>query len=60
MFVCEKGPRSYEAARIFLNYGYKNISYLGGGIAFFREVNKYFENYPDANKEINNRIDVLN
>ncbi len=31
MFVCEKGPRSYEAARLFINNGYKNVSYLGGG-----------------------------
>jgi NADPH-dependent 2,4-dienoyl-CoA reductase/sulfur reductase-like enzyme/rhodanese-related sulfurtransferase len=31
MFICEKGPRAYEAARLFKNSGYKNISYLGGG-----------------------------
>ena len=40
MFVCEKGPRSYEAARIFMNYGYKNISYLGGGNAFYKAAGK--------------------
>ena len=31
MFTCEKGPRAYEAARLFKNSGYRNISYLGGG-----------------------------
>ena len=31
MFICEKGPRAYEAARLFKNSGYKNVSYLGGG-----------------------------
>ena len=40
MFVCEKGPRSYEAARIFMNFGYKNISYLGGGNAFYKAAGK--------------------
>jgi rhodanese-related sulfurtransferase len=40
MFICEKGPRSYEAARIFTNYGYKNIFYLGGGILFYSNIIK--------------------
>jgi NADPH-dependent 2,4-dienoyl-CoA reductase/sulfur reductase-like enzyme/rhodanese-related sulfurtransferase len=31
MFTCEKGPRAYEAARLFKNSGFKNVSYLGGG-----------------------------
>jgi NADPH-dependent 2,4-dienoyl-CoA reductase/sulfur reductase-like enzyme/rhodanese-related sulfurtransferase len=38
MFVCEKGPRSYEAARIFTNQGFKNISYLGGGLIMLKEL----------------------
>ena len=41
MFVCEKGPRSYEAARIFMNYGFKNISYLGGGNVFYKAAKKF-------------------
>jgi NADPH-dependent 2,4-dienoyl-CoA reductase/sulfur reductase-like enzyme/rhodanese-related sulfurtransferase len=42
MFVCEKGPRSYEAARIFVNNGYRNISYLGGGNLFYSKISKSF------------------
>ena len=38
MFVCEKGPRSYEAARIFKNNGYKNVSYLGGGNLLYSRI----------------------
>ncbi len=40
MFICQKGPRSYEAARIFTNYGYKNISYLGGGNELYSKIIK--------------------
>lgn len=43
MFLCEKGPRSYEAARIFMNYGYKNISYLGGGNSYYKAAGKKFD-----------------
>lgn len=43
MFLCEKGPRSYEAARIFMNYGYNNISYLGGGNAYYKAAGKKFD-----------------
>jgi len=50
MFICERGPRSLEAARIFMNYGYKNISYLGGGNNFYREMNKNFDNSTDSIK----------
>ncbi len=43
MFVCEKGPRSYEAARMFTNYGYKNVSYLGGGnLLYSRIINSHY------------------
>ena len=31
MVVCQKGPRSYEAARTLLNKGFKSVCYLGGG-----------------------------
>ncbi|MGB5893478.1 MAG: FAD-dependent oxidoreductase [Ignavibacteriaceae bacterium] len=48
MFICEKGPRSLEAARIFMNYGYKNVSYLGGGNTFYKEVIKETGNDPDS------------
>jgi rhodanese-related sulfurtransferase len=36
--VCEKGPRSYEAARLLNNKGMKNVKYLGGGAAFYNET----------------------
>jgi NADPH-dependent 2,4-dienoyl-CoA reductase/sulfur reductase-like enzyme/rhodanese-related sulfurtransferase len=36
--VCEKGPRSYEAARLLKNKGLKNVQYLGGGATFFSEM----------------------
>jgi len=42
MFVCEKGTRSYEAARMFMNYGYKNISYLGGGNLLYNKISEYY------------------
>jgi NADPH-dependent 2,4-dienoyl-CoA reductase/sulfur reductase-like enzyme/rhodanese-related sulfurtransferase len=42
MFICEKGSRSYEAARIFINNGYKNISYLGGGLVMYKELDHEF------------------
>ena len=41
MFVCEKGLRAYEAARIFINHGFKNVSYLGAGNLLFNEINKF-------------------
>ena len=37
--VCEKGPRSYEATRLLNNKGIKNVKYLGGGAAFYSEIN---------------------
>ena len=40
MFLCEKGGRSYEAARMFVNYGFKNISYLGGGNLIYSRINE--------------------
>ncbi|MFC2084037.1 FAD-dependent oxidoreductase [Bacteroidota bacterium] len=38
MFICEKGSRAYEAARILYNKGHKNVSYLGGGVLFYKEL----------------------
>ena len=31
IFICTKGGRSYETARLFANNGFKNVAYLGGG-----------------------------
>jgi rhodanese-related sulfurtransferase len=59
MFICERGPRSLEAARIFMNYGYKNISYFGGGNNFYKEVNKRSDKYVDLNNEKNKSINTL-
>lgn len=59
MFICEMGPRSLEAARIFMNYGYINVSYLGGGNNFFKEINKKNNNYADSKKEKNESINTL-
>ena len=38
MFICEKGPRAYEAARIFVNHGYKDVCYLGGGTLLYSMI----------------------
>jgi NADPH-dependent 2,4-dienoyl-CoA reductase/sulfur reductase-like enzyme/rhodanese-related sulfurtransferase len=59
MFICEKGPRSIEAARIFMNYGYKNVSYLGGGNTFYKEVIKESDNYTDSKSAKNESINTL-
>lgn len=40
MFVCERGPRAYEAARAFLKHGHKNVSYLGGGNLLYDAICK--------------------
>ena len=49
--VCEKGPRSYEAARLLKNKGIKNVQYLGGGVAFYTEI----KNGAPNEKKMNNR-----
>jgi rhodanese-related sulfurtransferase len=59
MFICEKGPRSLEAARIFMNYGYKNVSYLGGGNNFYKEMNMRIENNIASKKEKNESVNTL-
>jgi NADPH-dependent 2,4-dienoyl-CoA reductase/sulfur reductase-like enzyme/rhodanese-related sulfurtransferase len=40
IFVCTKGSRSYESARLFANNGYKHVAYLGGGSLLLSELNK--------------------
>lgn len=37
-FVCGMGARGYEAARMFLKHGYRNVSYLGGGILLYGAI----------------------
>ena len=59
MFICEKGPRSLEAARIFINYGYNNVSYLGGGNTFYKEVIKESDNYNESKSVKNESINTL-
>ncbi|MBT8381186.1 MAG: FAD-dependent oxidoreductase [Ignavibacteria bacterium] len=36
--VCEKGPRSYEAARLLKSKGKSNVQYFGGGATFYKEI----------------------
>ncbi len=55
LFVCEKGPRAYEAARVFLNRGHKNVSYLGGGNLLYTAVNRFAE---AARKRVTTETDV--
>ena len=31
LFICEKGPRAYEAVRMTINNGFNNVAYLAGG-----------------------------
>ncbi|TAL67325.1 MAG: hypothetical protein EPN82_15235 [Bacteroidetes bacterium] len=38
LIVCQKGPRSYEAARTFINEGFRDVKYLGGGLQFAKTV----------------------
>jgi len=59
MFICEKGTRSLEAARIFMNYGYKNVSYLGGGNTFYKEVIKESDNNIESKSAKNESINTL-
>ena len=48
IFVCGMGSRGYEAARMFLNHGYKRVSYLGGGILLYDAVR--VENFKRLNR----------
>ncbi len=38
MFVCERGPRAYEAARLFMEHGHNRVSYLGGGNLLYSRI----------------------
>ena len=38
MFVCERGTRGYEAARLFRLNGHSNVSYLGGGNLLYSKI----------------------
>jgi len=40
IFICTKGGRSYESARLFSNHGYKDVAYLGGGSLLLNELYK--------------------
>ena len=55
MFLCSKGPRSYEAARLLINNGFKNISYLGGGMVMYKEITRELKH-----KVINDNVKTPN
>ncbi len=38
VFVCQKGPRSYEFAKYFKSIGAKNVAYLGGGVQMYKKM----------------------
>ncbi len=40
LLVCQKGPRSYEAAVAMKEKGFKNLNYLGGGVQLWKPVLK--------------------
>ncbi len=46
MFVCERGPRGYEAARLFKENGHRNVSYLGGGNLLYSKIEKCLSARP--------------
>lgn len=52
MFVCERGPRAYEAARLFLKHGLRNVSYLGGGNLLYEAVIKSRIDIPSSRVSI--------
>lgn len=35
VMLCERGSRSYEAARLLKNKGFKKVAYIGGGAKFY-------------------------
>lgn len=39
IFICTKGGRSYESARLFSNNGFKHAAYLGGGSLLLNDLN---------------------
>jgi NADPH-dependent 2,4-dienoyl-CoA reductase/sulfur reductase-like enzyme/rhodanese-related sulfurtransferase len=38
LVVCQKGPRSYEAAMTFIQNGFKDVKYLGGGVQMAQQL----------------------
>src|SRR3989339_762718 len=38
LIICQKGPRSYEAVRTFINAGFSNVQYIGGGYQFSKVI----------------------
>jgi NADPH-dependent 2,4-dienoyl-CoA reductase/sulfur reductase-like enzyme/rhodanese-related sulfurtransferase len=38
LVVCQKGPRSYEAAITFIQNGFKEVKYLGGGVQMAQQL----------------------
>jgi len=38
LVVCQKGPRSYEAALTFIQNGFKDVKYLGGGVQMAKQL----------------------
>ncbi len=38
IFVCQKGPRSYEGAFFLKKLGFENIGYLGGGMQLLSKI----------------------
>ncbi|HSD63536.1 MAG TPA: FAD-dependent oxidoreductase [Ignavibacteriaceae bacterium] len=54
LIICEKGPRSYEAAKILMNNGFNNAAYLAGGHFFYDKISRSsaFGLYEIENKEM--------
>lgn len=38
IFVCQKGPRSYEGAVLFKKAGFEKVGYLGGGVQLLLKI----------------------
>jgi NADPH-dependent 2,4-dienoyl-CoA reductase/sulfur reductase-like enzyme/rhodanese-related sulfurtransferase len=38
LVVCQKGPRSYEAAMTFIQNGFKDVKYIGGGVQMAQQL----------------------
>ncbi len=36
--ICQRGPRAYDAACTFINEGFKDVCYLGGGVQFSKKI----------------------
>jgi NADPH-dependent 2,4-dienoyl-CoA reductase/sulfur reductase-like enzyme/rhodanese-related sulfurtransferase len=38
LIICQKGTRSYEAARLLLKKGFREVYYLGGGVQLYNVI----------------------